>query len=205
MIQPEDLARALAYVLTELRNKEIKNFVAIACDEHRLGMSVVVPLLKEAGFEVPTIVWDIRELQKIFRNMFSSACFHCTIHLADEIYAKDTYNQQLIDICNSNNSKNVNAILLLVEHVNRLPEIMLNMWKFEEHIDKPISVSGLNNDLLRLYLTHVKQELPPVTYEDCAAGAGLLQLLVFDALWCLCPASVTEPDDSEAPSTSAKR
>lgn len=199
------MAKALAYVLAELRNKEIKNFVAIACDEHRLGMSVVVPLLKEAGYEVPTIVWDIRELQKIFRNMFSSACFHCTIHIADALYSKDTYNQQLIDICNSNNSKNVNAILLLVEHVNRLPEIMLNMWNFEEHKDKLIAVSGLNNDLLRLYLAHVKKELPPITYEDCTTGAGLLQLLVFDALWCLNPQASEPEPDLEQPSTSSKR
>ncbi|KAH8416117.1 hypothetical protein KR222_008511 [Zaprionus bogoriensis] len=185
LMTPEQLVKAMSYILTELRNKGLNNYVAIVCDEHRLGLTVAAPLIRELGLELPTIIWDIRDLQKTFRIMFCSACVHCTMRVNCQQYTKASYDQQLAAICNSSNTKNLNAMIVLMDQVNRLPDIMHSMWNCEEHRDKPISLAGMNNRLLKIYGKHVKRELPPITYEDCAAGAGLLQLLVFDALWCL--------------------
>jgi len=173
--------------------------MAIACDEVKLGLSAVTQLVMDSGLSMLPCIPDIRDLQKVFRNMFCSACVRCSMRLTSEIYTKSTFEDKLNSILNSNATKNVNAMLPLVDYVNRLSGILLSMWDHEEHRDKPISLLGLNNKMLKTYARHVKRELPPITFEDCAAGAGLLQLMVFDALWCLSPER--EPEEIYATST----
>ncbi|KAL7735321.1 hypothetical protein ACLKA6_018015 [Drosophila palustris] len=187
IITPENIAKALTYVLTEIRATKLNNFVAIACDQIRLGLPAVTQLVEESGLAMLPYIGDIRDLQQVLRNMFCSACVRCSMRLENELLTRTTYEEQLNRIINSNATGNMNAMLRLMDYVNQLPGILLEMWSHEEHRDKPISLLGLNNQMLKLYASHVKRELPPITFEDCASGAGLLQLIVFDALWWLSP------------------
>ncbi|XP_034478973.1 uncharacterized protein LOC117785169 isoform X2 [Drosophila innubila] len=187
IITPENIAKALTYILKEIKDKGFSNYVAIACDQVRLGLPAVTQLVEASGLVMLPCIADIRDLQKVFRNMFCSGCVRCSMCLENELFTKSTYEKQLNRICNSNTTKNMNAVQPLLDYVNQLSGILLAMWNQQEHRDKPISLLGFNNRMLKIYARHVKKELPPITFEDCAAGAGLLQLIVFDALWWFSP------------------
>ncbi|EDW01294.1 GH20537 [Drosophila grimshawi] len=187
LITSENIAKAMTYILTVIREKGLKNFVAIACDQNRLSLAAVTMLVEASGHVMLPCVFDTSDLQKSLRDMFCSACVRCSVRVSNELYLQSSYEEQLSRICNSNSTKNMNAVLLLMDYVNRLPQILLAMWHFEEHRDKPISLLGLNNKLVKIYGSHLRRELPPITFENCAAGSGLLQLLVFDALWHISP------------------
>lgn len=167
--------------------------MAIACDTNRLGVPAITQLLEASGHVMPATLYDIYDLQSTLQNMFCSACVRILMRVEHETYMKATYGDQLCRLCSGNRTKNMNAVLLLMEYVNKLPQILNTMWSFEEHLDKPISLIGLNNRLLKIYGSHIKRELPPITFEDCAAGSGLLQLIIFDALWCI--STEAEPEE----------
>ncbi|KAH8299684.1 hypothetical protein KR044_004549, partial [Drosophila immigrans] len=187
IVTPEIVAKALTYILRELKKKTITNYVGIVCDDDRLDMNAVADLVEASNLVMPPIIVDLRDLQKTFRNMFSPTSVRCANLLANELYAESTFDEQMNNICNCNITKNMNAVASLVKYITRLSEILVEMWKHEEHEKKCISLVRLNNKMLKIYARHVKRELPPITFEDCAAGAGLLQLMVFDALWCITP------------------
>ncbi|KAH8370485.1 hypothetical protein KR093_003651, partial [Drosophila rubida] len=185
IVTTEIIAKALSYILRELKKKAITNYVGIVCDFDRLDMNAVMDLIEASGLEVPPVIDDLYDLQNTFRNMFSPTSVRCANLLANEVYTKATYDEQMNKICNCNMTKNMNAVGSLVEYITRLSDVLVEMWKHEEHEKKCISLVRLNNKMLKIYARHVRRELPPITFEDCAAGAGLLQLLVFDALWCI--------------------
>ncbi|EDW09535.1 uncharacterized protein LOC6579718 [Drosophila mojavensis] len=193
LITTENIAKALSYVLGTVKDNNLENIVAIACDTNRLGVPAITMLLEASGHVMPPTLYDIYDLQITLQNMFCSACVRILMRVEHEIYTKTTYGDQLCRLCSGNRTKNMNAVLLLMEYVNKLPQILNTMWSFEEHLDKPISLIGLNNRLLKIYGSHIKRELPPITFEDCAAGSGLLQLIVFDALWCI--STEAEPEE----------
>lgn len=176
-----------------IKDNKLENIVAIACDTNRLGLPAVALLVDATGLAMPPTLYDIYDLRSTLQNMFCSACVRILMRVEHEIYTKSTYGDQLCSLCSGNRTKNMNAVLLLMEYVNKLPQILNTMWNFEEHLDKPISLVGLNNKLLKIYGAHIKRELPPITFEDCAAGSGLLQLIVFDALWCI--STESEPEE----------
>ncbi|XP_064543545.1 uncharacterized protein LOC135432031 [Drosophila montana] len=187
LMTPEYIAKALSYILTAIKDKGLENYVAIACDPNKLGLPAVTMLVEAVGHVMLPCVYDIADLQKTLQNMFCLACVRCSMRLENELYIKSTCAEQLSRICNGNSTKNMNAVVLLTDYANRLTQVLQAMWQYEEHRDKPISLIGLNNKMLKIYGSHVKRELPPITFEDCAAGSGLLQLIVFDALWCISP------------------
>ncbi|XP_062131867.1 uncharacterized protein LOC133842683 [Drosophila sulfurigaster albostrigata] len=187
IISPENIAKALGYILRELKKKTITNYVGLVCDYTRMHMKVVTELIESSGLQMPPLVDDIRDLQRALRNMFAPTSVRIASLLMTELYTEATYNEQMSTICNKNTTKNKTAVAPLDEFIARLSDILRDMWKHEEHEKKSISLVCLNNKMVKIYGRHVSRELPPITYEDCAAGAGLLQLMVFDALWCITP------------------
>ncbi|ALC40521.1 maker8 [Drosophila busckii] len=182
LMTPANIAKALGYILIELSNKAIDNYVTIVSDHGRFNMPEVVPLI-DKNLHIPHLLYDIHDLQRSLQNMFSTDCVRCSMRVAHELFDRLSYEKRLRKICNSKLSKNPEAESLLMEYVNKVPLVMRAMWKFKEHREKCISLLNLNNKLAKLYGAHVQSQLPPITYDDCQAGAGLLQLMVFDALW----------------------
>lgn len=116
--------------------------------------------------------------------MFCAKSARCLSQVKLELFEKSTYQEQLRKL-QTNFTQNVDAAALFNEYLASLPKVLQAMWKIEEHKDKPISLACLNNDNLNAYSEQVQNDLPPIGFEECASGGGLLQLILFDALWCL--------------------
>ncbi|XP_064548278.1 uncharacterized protein LOC135435242 isoform X1 [Drosophila montana] len=184
LITNDEIGRVLTNILLEIEHNGLENYVAIVAPKQKLHMQALREVGMVAKQTLPQIVLDACHLHSCFENLFCAKSARCLYRLQHELFVKSTNTEQL-DELRKNYTQNVDADGLLQEFIKPLPEVLLAMWKIEEHRDKPISLALLNNERLNAYSAQVQMDLPPITFEECSAGVGLLQLILFDALWCL--------------------
>ncbi|XP_043072202.1 uncharacterized protein LOC6559283 isoform X2 [Drosophila grimshawi] len=185
LITNDEIGRVITNILLEIEHNGLENYVAIIAEKSKLNTKALMEIKMVTGDTLPPIILDSCHLHKTFESMFCSKSARCLSQLEHEIFVENGYVEQLNGIC-QNYTQNVEADGLLVEYKTSLPSVLLAMWKIAEHRNKPISLARLNNDRLNAYSVQVQNDLPPITFEECSAGGGLLQLILFDALWCLC-------------------
>lgn len=171
--------------------------MAIVVAKQKLHMQALREVAMLAKQTPPQIVLDACQLHNSFEKLFCAKSARCLHRLQHELFVKSHYTEQL-DELRKNYTQNVDADGLLQEFIKPLPNVLLAMWKIEEHRDKPISLARLNNERLNAYSAQIQMDLAPITFEECSAGAGLLQLILFDALWCLGDAHEVEQNNAIA-------
>jgi len=175
----------MSNILLEIEDNGLENYVAVITDKNNVSMKALSEVLMVSGGRLPQIVLDDCHLLKCFQHIFCAKSARCLSELKNELFDKSTYLEQLRKL-QKNYTQNIDADCLLKEYMASLPKVLQSMWKIEEHRDKPISLACLNNDRLNAYSAQVQNDLPPITLEENASGGGILQLILFDALWCLC-------------------
>ncbi|KAL7736162.1 hypothetical protein ACLKA6_003708 [Drosophila palustris] len=179
-----DIGRVMTNILLEIEDNGLENYVAVVAEKKDVYMRALRETAMVSGQKLPPIVLDEGHLQKTFQKMFCAKSSRSLSQAKLELFDKSTYQQQLRKL-QTNYTQNVEADKLFKQYLSCLPKVLQNMWKIEEHKNKPISLARLNNDRLNLYCDQAQNELPPLPFEECVSGAGLLQLILFDALWCL--------------------
>ncbi|XP_017837178.1 uncharacterized protein LOC108596181 isoform X1 [Drosophila busckii] len=184
LITKEDVCRVMVNIMLEIEGNSMQNFVAIVAAKNKLNMAAFKELFMVSGSELPQIVNDTCHLSKVFQSMFCAKSAQCLARMEYELFHQSTYMDQLQRL-SQNFAQNVDAQALFRLYISSIPTVLVDMWKTEEHHDRPICLGLLNNDRLNCYCAQVQNEVPPISLEDCTAGGGLLQLIMFDALWCL--------------------
>lgn len=192
-IKVEDIGRAISNIMLEIEDHGLENFVAIVIEKNKVTLQAMRDLKRINGDKLPQVLLDSCNVYKQFETFFCSKSSRALLQLQQEKFLQATYKAQLRKR-QKYYSECIDGQALMKEYFVPLPNVLLAMWKLEEHKEKPISLFRLNNDRLKIYCDQVQNDLPPITFEDCAAGAGILQLVLFDALWCRCDGHEREED-----------
>ncbi|KAH8299721.1 hypothetical protein KR044_005017, partial [Drosophila immigrans] len=188
-----DVGRAMSNILLEIEVNGLENFVAVITDNNSVALKALEEVNLVNKIKLPPILVDSCHLHKIFENMFCAKSSRCLTQLETVYFEKNSYKDQLEKI-GQNFTQNTDAAFLVDEHLAAIPKVLEAMWKIKGHKDKPISLARLNNERLNMYGSQVQNDLPPITFEECAVGGGILQLMLFDTLWCLCDGIEKEED-----------
>ncbi|XP_062136034.1 uncharacterized protein LOC133845561 isoform X7 [Drosophila sulfurigaster albostrigata] len=179
-----DVGRAMSNILLEIEVNGLENFVAVITDNN----SVILKALEEVNMvnraKLPPILLDSGQLHKIFQDMFCAKSSRCLIQLETAHFQKSTYKAQLEKI-GQNYTQNTDSAMVFEDHLAAIPKVLEAMWKIKSHKDKPISLALLNNSRLNMFASEAENNIPPIPYEDSAIGGGVLQLVLFDTLWCM--------------------
>ncbi|XP_017867018.1 PREDICTED: uncharacterized protein LOC108616380 [Drosophila arizonae] len=197
LIRNDEMGKALSNIMLEIEDNGLENYVAIVAPKQQLLLQALQELRRVTRKKLPPIVLDSCQVHNILENNFCAKSARCLYQLQHERFTENTYKQQL-ERTQENYTQNVTAAALLKEYMKPLPDVLLAMWKVEEHKGQAICLARLSNERLNVYCAQAQNDLPPITFEECTAGAGLLQLLLFDALWCLCDANEIEENNTTA-------
>lgn len=179
--------------MLEIEDHGLENFVAIVIEKNQVTLEAMRDLKMINGDKLPPVLLDSCNVYKQFEKFFCSKSSQCMLKLQQEKFIQATYQEQLRKK-EQYYTQNIESESLMKEYFVPLPNVLLAMWNLAEHKDKPISLARLSNDRLKIYCDQVQNDLPPITFEDCTAGAGILQLILFDALWCRCDGHEREED-----------
>lgn len=191
------MGKALSNIMLEIEDNGLENYVAIVAPKQQLLLQALQELGRVTRKKLPPIVLDSCQVHNLLENNFCAKSARCLYQLQHERFTENNYKQQLESI-QENYTQNVTAAALLKEYIKPLPDVLLAMWKSEEHKGQSICLARLSNERLNVYSAQAQNDLPPITFEECTAGAGLLQLLLFDALWCLCDGNEIEENNTTA-------
>lgn len=192
-IKVEDIGRAISNIMLEIEDHGLENFVAIVIEKNKVTLQAMRDLKRINGDKLPPVLLDSCNVYKQFETFFCSKSSRALLQLQREKFLQATYKAQLRKR-EKYYSECIEGQALMKEYFVPLPKVLLAMWQLEEHKEQPISLFRVNNERLKIYCDQVQNDLPPITFEDCAAGAGILQLILFDALWCRCDGPEREED-----------
>ncbi|XP_034478039.1 uncharacterized protein LOC117784415 isoform X2 [Drosophila innubila] len=184
IITNDAIGRIITNIMLEIEDNGLENYVAIITPKNNVSMKALKEISIMCGQKLPQVVLDECHLQNSFLKMFCAKSARCLSQVKLELFEERTHLDQLRKL-QKNYTQNVDAAALFKEYLIALPKVLQAMWKIEEHKNKPISLGSLNNERLSAYSAQVQNDLPPITFEECDSGGGLLQLILFDALWCL--------------------
>ncbi|XP_023179446.2 uncharacterized protein LOC111605242 isoform X2 [Drosophila hydei] len=197
LIRNDEIGRALSNIMLEIEDNGLENYVAIVAPKQQLLLQALQELKTITRNKLPPIVLDCCQVHNVLENNYCAKSARSLYQLQHENFSETNYKQQLEGI-QQNYTQNVIAAALLKEVIKPLPDVLIAMWKIEEHKGQEICLARLNNERLNVYSAQAQNDLPPITFEECTAGTGLLQLLLFDALWCLCDANEIEENNTTA-------